>query len=437
MKGNFWGHAWGITSFGESHSKAVGVVIEDVKPGIDFPFAEINNALARRRPGRSSFSSSRQEPDELVVLSGVFEGKTTGMPICLVVYNLDSRPEDYELLKELFRPGHADFAYFKKFKIYDYRGGGRASGRETIARVAAAGLVGEVLGSIQIVLYPVRIGEISVENKDDHFLKQNSLYWPCKKTYPLVTDYLNEIKASGDSCGAIIEGVIRHVSSGLGDPVFEKLDANLAKAILSIGGVKGIEFGEGFELGCLKGSEANDPINCMKPSQRMTKAGGIYGGISSGEPITFRFVVKPTPSISISQETVDREGKPRKISMKGRFDTCLATRVIPVAEAMVKLVLADAISYQRLLESKEPNLTDMREALDKIDEDIVILLGKRKRITDRIKELKKKEGLESYQPERESSILRRLLEISAEFELDGELIRKIWQAIFVSNRGER
>ncbi|MBW6515378.1 MAG: chorismate synthase [Candidatus Cloacimonetes bacterium] len=437
MKGNHWDKICGFTAFGESYSPAVGVVIEDIQPGIEFPYQEIQEELNKRKPGRGEFISPRQEPDELVVLSGVFEGKTTGMPICMLVYNKDLRAEDYEVIKEVFRPGHADLTYFKKFKIYDYRGGGRASGRETIARVAASVLVNKILEPIKIDLYPVSIGEISTEIIDLDFAKNNDLCWPCPHTYIKLLDYLKTIKHSGNSSGGIVEVIIRGAPSGLGDPVFEKLDANLAKAILSIGGVKGIEFGAGFALSRMKGSEANDPILTLTDEDASDRSGGINGGISSGKLITFRFVVKPTPSIALPQQTIDKKGTPRILRLKGRFDTCLIPRVISVARAMIKLVLADALSYQKLIEQKPVDLDTLREAIDKVDEDILISLCRRDKIIAQIAGFKKEKGIAVHQPEREQNLIKNLLQKAELLNLEPRLIIEIWSKLIEHSRNKQ
>ncbi len=437
MKGNYWDKLWGITAFGESYGPAVGVVIEDIKPGIEFPFQEIQQALSRRKPGTGRFTSPRQEEDRLVVISGVFEGKTTGMPICLLVYNQDLRHEDYEAIKDVFRPGHADLAWYKKFKIYDYRGGGRSSGRETIARVAASALVDRLLDPIQILLYPISIGSIDLKVIDLEFRKNNELFWPCPQTYDVITAYLEDIKRVGDSVGGIVQGIIRNIPSGLGDPVFEKLDANLAKALLSIGGIKGIEFGAGFVLGRMRGSEANDPILSLAPSDELDRAGGINGGISTGNPVSFKFVVKPTPSIAVAQKTVDKDGNPRVLELKGRFDTTLIPRVIPVAEAMIKLVLADALAYQRLIEDKQPDLDLLREAIDKIDEDILASLCRRNKNVELIGNYKKEKGMVIHQPEREKDVLNNIIIKGKQFNLDSDMLHKIWQIIFEQSRNKQ
>lgn len=430
MKSNSFGRYFGITTFGESHGTAIGVVIEDVKPGIEFPLNEIQKVLDSRKPGKSKFTSSRKEEDKIIILSGVFEGKTTGMPICLVVYNKDIRSKDYKHLKNLFRPGHADYTYFKKFKIYDYRGGGRASGRETISRVATSGLVEDLLRDIDINCYPVQIGKIIVKSYDSNF--QNDFYWHDKSNFEELQNYLDSIQKKGDSVGGIVEVKIENLPVGLGDPVFEKLDANLSKAILSIGSVKGIEFGDGFNLANLKGSEANDQIN--KNGFLSNHSGGILGGISTGQNLIFRFVVKPTSSINIPQSTITKNGKDVSFISKGRHDTCIIPRIIPVAKAMVKLVLADAISYQKLINDNKLDLNDYREAIDKIDEDLLIALNRRKEISKLIGKFKEEKNIEINDFEREIKLLKNLRKKAKTWKLDKDFVEKIWKIIIAESK---
>jgi len=430
MKSNSYNKYIGITAFGESHGKAIGVVIEDVKAGIAFPIEEIRIALNERKPGRGTFSSSRKESDTIQVLSGVFEGKTTGMPICLMVNNEDARSKDYEHLKDLFRPGHADFSYFSKFKIYDYRGGGRASGRETISRVAAAGLVTDVLTGINIKIYPIKIGKLETTDIDHTFL--NELSWHDRKNFGELTKYLSDVKTEGNSVGGIIEVMISNIPAGLGDPVFEKLDANLAKAIVSIGAVKGIEFGEGFKFAELKGNETNDQMD--NNGFITNKSGGILGGISTGNNLSLRFVVKPTPSINILQKTITKGNKEVSFRSLGRHDTCIIPRIIPVAKAMIKLVLADAISYQKLISSDKLNLIDYREAIDKIDEDILIALGRRQKISELIGKFKQENNLQIENINREEKLLLGLKEKAKLWNIDESLITKIWQIIILESK---
>ena len=430
MKSNSYERYYGITTFGESHGKAIGVVIEDVKPGIDFPYEKIQNALNKRKPGTGKFSSTRNEKDEIQVLSGVFEGKTTGMPICLIVYNKDAREQDYEHLKDLFRPGHADFSYFKKFKIYDHRGGGRASGRETISRVAASGLVENILEDIKINIYPIKIGKFETTQTDLSF--QNELSWYDKTNYKDLIEYLNNIKNEGNSIGGIVEVKVANIPSGLGDPVFEKLDANLAKAILSIGAVKGIEFGNGFKLAALKGNDASDQMN--KDGFITNHNGGILGGISTGNELIFRFVVKPTPSINIIQKTITKNNEEVEFKSHGRHDTCIIPRIIPVAKAMIKLVLADALSFQKLISNNKLELTDYREAIDKIDEDILIALGRRQKISELIGRFKQENKLPIENKDREEKLMNKLKQKAKLWNIDESLVANIWDIIISESK---
>ncbi len=430
MRSNSYEKYYGITTFGESHGKAIGVVIEDVKPGIKFPFDKIQDALNKRKPGTGTFSSTRKEKDELQVLSGVYEGKTTGMPICLIVYNKDALSKDYEHLKDLFRPGHADFSYFKKFKIYDHRGGGRASGRETISRVAASGLVESILKDIQINIYPIKIGKFETTQTDLSF--QNELSWHDKTNYKNLIEYLNNIKNEGNSIGGIVEVNVTNIPAGLGDPVFEKLDANLAKAILSIGAVKGIEFGDGFCFAAMKGDEANDQMN--KDGFITNHNGGILGGISTGNELIFRFAVKPTPSINIIQKTVTKDNREVEFKSHGRHDTCIIPRIIPVAEAMIKLVLSDAISHQKLISNENLQLSDYREAIDKIDEDILTALGRRQKISELIGKFKRENKLQIENKEREEKLLAILKQKAKLWNIDESFVTNIWNNILSESK---
>ncbi len=431
MNGNSFGKFFGITTFGESHGPAVGVVIEDVVPGMDFPLQEIQALLDKRRPNQSISSSARKEEDKIHILSGVFEGKTTGMPICLVVYNTDARSEDYTILKELFRPGHADYTYFQKYKIFDYRGGGRASGRETVARVTASGLVSDILGNIQISSKMIQIGHFMATS--NAIYEDNPFYWADSNSLHEVENYLQQLLAKGNSVGAVVEVRIDNLVCGLGDPVFEKLDANLAKAILSIGGVKGIEFGDGFALCSMTGNQSNDMMN--ENGFSSNHMGGILGGISTGQQITLRYAVKPTPSIHMPQETVNHLGKSSKISMEGRFDVCIAPRVIPVAEAMIKLVLADALAFQKLIKQEKQSLSDYREAIDKIDEDILLALFRRFEIVKKIREYKLHSNVPLEDKDRERDLLGRLHKIGEEWGIGAGKIDAIWFQII--NMGKK
>jgi len=429
MKSNTYDKYYGITTFGESHGSAIGLVIEDIKPGIKFPLADIQKALNERKPGDHKFSTTREESDKIEIISGVLEGITTGMPICLMVYNKNAKTQDYEHLKNVFRPGHADFALFKKFKIYDHRGGGRASGRETISRVSAGALVNEILSNISIKCYPIQIGKITAETFSE---VNNEMNWPDDTNYDELLNYLEKIKRNGNSVGGILEAQIDNLPAGLGDPVFEKLDANLAKAILSIGSVKGIEFGDGFELAKLTGDQSNDQLN--KNGFLSNHSGGILGGISTGQSLKFRFVVKPVSSINIEQQTITHSGKNTKITIGGRHDVCLIPRLIPVAVAMIKLVLADAIGYQKLITSKKNDLTDYREAIDKIDEDILIAIGRRMKISKLIGEFKRKHKLHIKDKERESELFETLVKKASLWNINREVVKQLWKIIISSSK---
>ena len=426
MKSNSLGKYYGFTAFGESHGHSVGLVIEDVLSGIDFPFCELRAAIQRRKPAQGYFTTTRKENDDFEVISGVFEGKTTGMPICLLFRNVDFRSEDYEALRNVFRPGHADFSWFQKFKIYDHRGGGRASGRETISRVAAGAFVKNILGSIQIRAYPLKIGNINAATIDFEFMSQNALKWADPETFDEVMCLLQSTKEQKDSLGSIVEVVITNVPAGLGDPVFEKLDANLAKAIISIGGVKGIEFGTGFALCGMNGSEAN-----LDHHQS-----GIAGGVSDGKTISMKIAVKPVSSIGKPQLMTHfvTGDDPMMTSIKGRHDICLVPRILPVIESMIQLTLADAIAYQDLISSKDKDLNDYREAINKIDEDILIAFYRRFEIVKSIGEYKKKHDLPICDKNRESEVLNHISQIAEEFGISAEFAIKIWTLIMEESR---
>jgi chorismate synthase len=323
---NTFGRNFRITTFGESHGKVVGAVIDGCPPGILLEEADIQALLDRRRPGTSPLTSPRQEADRVEILSGVFEGKTTGTPIAMIVRNEDTQSRDYEALREVFRPGHADVTYQDKYGIRDHRGGGRSSGRETVGRVAAGALALKYLAMHGITITG-RI--VSVHGK----------------TAPAAIEAeILAAKADGDSVGGIVEITAKGCPSGLGDPVFGKLDAQIAGALMGIGAVKGVEIGDGFAVAGRFGSENNDPMT--KDGFSSNHAGGILGGISSGQDIVVRIAVKPTPSIAKTQQTRDIHGKVVDISISGRHDPCIVPRIVPVAEAMLALVLADCVIEQ-------------------------------------------------------------------------------------------
>jgi chorismate synthase len=323
---NTFGINFRITTFGESHGAAVGVVVDGCPPGMALNEADIQPLLDRRRPGTSPLVSARDEQDKIEILSGIFDGKTTGTPIAMMVRNKEARSQDYEELKTLFRPGHADFTYQQKYGTRDHRGGGRSSGRETVGRVAAGAVALKLLAAKGIAVSG-RI--VSVHGKTGQ---------------GEIEAEIMRAKNAGDSVGGIAEVVAKGCPPGLGDPVFGKLDAQIAGAMMGIGAVKGVEIGSGFAVAGRFGSENNDPIT--KDGFLSNNAGGILGGISSGQDIVVRIAVKPTPSIAKPQRTVDINGNDAGITVKGRHDPCIVPRIVPVAEAMLALVLADAMLEQ-------------------------------------------------------------------------------------------
>lgn len=349
MSSSSFGTIFRVTTFGESHGPALGAVVDGTPAGLPLTEDAIQPDLDRRRPGRGPTSSPRGEPDRVRILSGVFEGLTTGSPIGLLIENRDARPADYEPWKDVFRPGHADFTWEKKFGRRDWRGGGRASGRETVARVAAGAVARTVLkaAGIEVMSMVREIGGVVAETAVAEGEVARRHPWGCsEKDAARMEEEIRKAREKGDSCGGIVEVRARGVPAGLGEPVFDKLDARVGAALLSIGAVKGVEIGSGFALARMLGSESND---AMQPPDRFcsNRAGGILGGISNGEEIVARAAVKPTPSIAAPQVTVDRDGRAREIRLGGRHDPCLVPRVLVVAEAMICLVLADALLLQR------------------------------------------------------------------------------------------
>jgi chorismate synthase len=349
MPGNSFGQLFRITTFGESHGGAVGVVVDGATPNVDLCEADIQVQLDRRKPGQSSVTTPRSEPDIVQIRSGVFEGKTTGTPILMILFNKDARPAAYDPIKDIFRPGHADYTYLKKYGIRDYHGSGRASGRETAGRVAAGAIAQKMLArrGVSITAYTWRAGGVQCKTVDFDQIEKNPMRACDPAAAVEMVKRVEEAKATGDSVGGIIECRVRGLPAGLGEPVFDRLDAELAHAILSIGATKGIEFGTGFAAADMHGSEHNDP---MGPAGFLTNhAGGIIGGISTGLELIFRTVVKPTSSISRPQETVDVAGQPRTITIEGRHDPCICPRIVPVVEAMTAIVLEDQFKRQAAL----------------------------------------------------------------------------------------
>ena len=350
MSFNTFGKFFRFTTWGESHGPAIGCVVDGCPPNISIKEEDIQRELNKRKPGQSKFTTQRKEDDKVEILSGVFEGKTTGTPILMIIYNKDMRSRDYETIKDKFRPGHADFTYFKKYGIRDYRGGGRQSARETASRVAAGAIAKKVLEKKIGQKYKV-IGAVTqlgilgcdVARWNDKEIGKNPFFCPDKKIIKLWEKYLLAIRKSGSSCGAIIEVRARGVPVGLGAPIYSKLDMDLASAMMSINAVKGVNIGSGMNSAQLTGEENSDEILSKGKNIKFksNKAGGILGGISSGQEIIVSFAVKPTSSILTSRKTIDKFGKNTSISVRGRHDPCVGIRAVPIGEAMMHCVLLD------------------------------------------------------------------------------------------------
>lgn len=351
MAGNSFGQLFRIMTFGESHGKAVGVVVDGCPAGLFLTEADIQQELDKRKPGQSKITTQRKEEDQIEIYSGVFEGKTLGTPIAMMVKNKDAKASDYLALKNLYRPSHADFTYEKKYGIRDFRGGGRASARETLARVAAGAIAKKYLkekAGMTILAFTEQIGEIKakvdLEKVTLKEIEQNMVRCPDQKKAKEMIALIEKLRKEGDSVGGIVRGVIRQTPIGLGEPVFDRLPADLGKAMLSINAVKGFDFGSGFEAAEMRGSEHNDEFFLDKKGRIRTKtnfAGGTLGGISNGELIYFRVAFKPTATISKKQQTVTKNKKEVEFEAVGRHDPCVVPRAIPIVEAMAALTLMD------------------------------------------------------------------------------------------------
>ncbi len=350
MAGNTFGQLFKVTTFGESHGGCVGCVVDGCPPGIEITEAEIQKELDRRKPGQSSITSPRKEEDEIKILSGYFEGKTTGTPILMLAYNKDMRPEDYDHLKDAFRPSHADFTYEMKYGIRDFRGSGRASARETLARVAAGAIAKKYLKEklgIEILSFVSQVGDIKTDidfnSVTAEGIESNIIRCPDNKAALKMISLVEKMRDDGDSIGGVITGVIKNVPAGLGEPVFDKLNADLGKAMLSINAVKGFEIGSGFAGVVKPGSEHNDEfmISDGKIKTRTNNAGGVLGGISSGETIYFRVAFKSVSTIKKKQHTVNRNLEEVELEASGRHDPCVLPRAVPVVDAMSALTVMD------------------------------------------------------------------------------------------------
>ena len=351
MSLNTFGHLLRFTTWGESHGPAIGAVVDGCPPGLILSEADIQPFLDKRRPGQSKFTTQRQEPDEVRILSGVYEGQTTGTPISLMIENVDQRSKDYSDVAAKYRPGHADYAYDAKYGLRDPRGGGRSSARETASRVAAGAVARKIMPGVKITAYLVEIGGIAIDRGrfDLAEIDRNPFWCPDAVTAAIWEEHLEAARLSGSSLGAIVECVATGVPAGWGSPLYHKLDAQLANAAMSINAVKAVEIGDGFAAARLRGEENADRMRPGEdgPEFLSNHAGGIAGGISTGQPIVVRMALKPTSSILTPVETITKDGQAAEIVTKGRHDPCVGIRAAPVLEAMVALVLADAMLLQR------------------------------------------------------------------------------------------
>ena len=342
MSGNTIGKIFSVTTFGESHGEALGCIIDGCPPGLTISREEIQAELDLRKPGSNKYTTQRKEPDEIEILSGIFEGKTTGTPIGLLVRNKDQKSKDYKNIKDVFRPSHADYSYFQKYGIRDYRGGGRSSARETVMRVAAGAIAKKYLKKVQkieIFGFLSQIGDIKISSFSKNQINKNPFFCPDKKIVCEIEDMIDFLRKSGDSIGAKISVMATNVPPGLGEPVFDKLDADLAHGLMGINAVKGVEIGRGFEVVSMRGTENRDEIS---PSGFMSNnSGGTTGGISTGQDIFASIALKPTSSIMSSGNTINKSGKSVKVQTKGRHDPCVGLRATPIAEAMVAITLMD------------------------------------------------------------------------------------------------
>jgi len=348
MAGNSIGQFFRVTTFGESHGLALGCIVDGVPPGIPLTEADIQHDLDRRRPGTSRYTTQRREPDQVKILSGVFEGVTTGTSIGLLIENTDQRSQDYGAIKDLFRPGHADYTYEQKYGQRDYRGGGRSSARETAMRVAAGAIAKKYLQMKHGVVvrgYLSQIGDIACELKDWSIVEENPFFCPDADKLEALDELMRGLKKEGDSIGAKVTVMAENVPPGLGEPVFDRLDADLAHALMSINAVKGVEIGDGFAVVNQRGSQHRDEIR--HDGFQSNHAGGILGGISSGQIISANVAMKPTSSITVPGKTITRDGEEVEMITKGRHDPCVGIRAVPIVEAMMAIVLMDHLLRQR------------------------------------------------------------------------------------------
>lgn len=391
MSGNTIGTIFRVTTFGESHGPYIGLVIDGVQPGLPVDTEAIQHELDRRRPGQSAITTQRNEADRAEIISGIFEGKTTGTPLCILIKNQDQRSGDYKTLAEILRPGHASYTFLKKYGVFDYRGGGRASGRETAGRVAAGAIAKQLLErrGIHITGYTRQIGTVVIDSVDASVIETNPVRSPDIQAAERMIAAIEQARASGDSLGGIIEIVVSGVPAGLGEPVFHKLHADLAGAMMSIGAVRAFEVGGGFGVAESTGSRNNDTYTTDPQTgeirTRSNNAGGVLGGISNGEDIVMRIAVKPPSSINMPQQTVDIHGNVVEFSTGGRHDPCICPRVVPVAEAMAALVLIDHVLLQERIQ-RDGEANERQRQIETIDTQVLLLLAQRQRILDELPE---------------------------------------------------
>lgn len=348
MAGNTIGQIFRVTTFGESHGVALGAIIDGCPPGLALTEADMQQDLDRRRPGTSKYTTQRREPDAVKILSGVFEGQTTGTSIGLMIENTDQRSKDYSKIKDVFRPGHADFTYHHKYGVRDYRGGGRSSARETAMRVAAGAVAKKYLAQehgIQVRAYLAQMGEVSIDTVDWAQVEQNPFFCPDVNKLEELDALIRQLKKDGDSIGAKLTVVAENLPVGLGEPVFDRLDADIAHALMGINAVKGVEIGDGFDVVNQRGSEHRDEIH--PDGFASNHAGGILGGISSGQPLVAHLALKPTSSITVPGKSIDVHGDAADVVTRGRHDPCVGIRAVPIAEAMVAIVLMDHLLRHR------------------------------------------------------------------------------------------
>jgi len=432
--GSLFGKYFRVVTFGESHGKAVGVVVDGVSPGHPISEGDIQRELDRRRPGQSRVTSARDEKDRVEILSGVFQGKTLGSPICMLVWNQDQRSGDYDALKDVFRPGHADFTYQRKYGIRDHRGGGRASARETVGRVAAGAIARKQLKELGVVIRAgtVAVGPVIARERSWEEVSRNPVRCPDAEAARLMEEAILKAGAEGNSLGGLVELEMIGVPAGLGDPVFDKLDATLAYSLMSIGAVKGVEIGEGFEAAKLTGLQMNDEMT--SGGFLSNRSGGILGGISTGAPILARVAVKPTPSIRHPQKTIDKSGQARTLVINGRHDPCICPRIVPVVESMAAIAIYDAWLGNERLKDDGNTLEKLRSEVDRIDAEILDLLRLREEVSVDIGEIKIEIGKSVLDNGREEAMKETRAALADRLGLDRQYVEALFERIIERSR---